>query len=571
MKRIEIFKILIQNIGEVKRPLIVLFFLKVWQLFFEISPLLIYSFFVNYVLVDKNIYGMWVVVCGYLITFLLTTIGIAYSKKFSNKLILKFDLKIKNILLKKFINLDVCRYSVGDVKSRIEDDTEVTENFFITHILDYFYNIIYAIALAVILLIYDWRIAFISFIFIPVALLVISIVGKKTSETGEKLWKLQTEYESFLHYTFQNWKEIKINNLEDIQYAALDQYLKDIRPVYFSNQLSVHFGVTFSYFIKNFITQLFIYFVGGVFVIMGYIQVGVLLAFIGFYGQFFGCVQNISDSLVNIKNDIVRIEKVIEILKLEVNEKPYKKIENADIVVEDLKFAYDEKRSFALNDISFSVNTGEHLAIVGESGSGKSTISKLLTGQMEPQKGKIRIGGIDIYTVSRECILEKVSIVEQEPVFFNMTIRENLLMANKNLTDVQLKEYCEQAGIYDFIISLPDKWNTVIGEKGVKLSGGQKQRLAIARALIQDRDILIFDESTSALDSERERAVVTEIKKLSSRKTIISIAHRLSSIMDCDKVMILKNGEIAAMDTHSNLHNKNVEYDRLFQNQYIEM
>lgn len=171
--------------------------------------------------------------------------------------------------------------------------------------------------------------------------------------------------------------------------------------------------------------------------------------------------------------------------------------------------------------------------------------------------------------MNSESVSEKVSIVVQEPVLFNMTIRENLLLAKAGATDAELIECCRRASIYDFIETLQNKLDTIIGEKGVQLSGGQRQRLSIARAFLQDRDIIIFDESTSALDNENENDIITELKSLSSGKTMISIAHRLSTILDCDKVMVLKDGRVVAFDTHQNLCNRNETYDLLFQSQYM--
>lgn len=572
MKRVEIFKALTRDIDGIKKPLIILGFLKMWNLLFGLIPLILYSLLVNRVLVDKKLVELWPVITGYLAVFLFATIGIAVSKRFSNRLTLKYDLRIKKKLLKKYASLDndvYSKYSIGDVKSRIEQDAAVAENFFTTHLLDFVYAVVYAVALAVILLCYDWRIALLSFIFVPVSLLTVNFLGGKTKQAGEELWKLQTHYETFLHSNFQNWKDVKINNLEDAQFAELNGHYKKIRHVWFLNQLYIHLGTTYSFFTKNFITQLFIYFIGGLFVIRGYSEVGVLLVFISYYGQFFGYIENISNSMLDFKSDSVNIEKVIEILNVEAGKRPYKKIEGSAINVDNLEFTYEGNDSFVLDGISFSVNKGEHLAIVGESGSGKSTIAKLLTGQLKPQGGTVRIGGVDIYTVNSETVSEKVSIVVQEPVLFNMTIRENLLLAKAGASDAELIECCRRASIYDFIETLQHKLDTIIGEKGVQLSGGQKQRLSIARAFLQDRDIIIFDESTSALDSENETDIITELKSLSAGKTLISIAHRLSSILDCDKVMVLKGGAAVAFDTHENLRNRNETYDLLFHNQYM--
>ena len=572
MKRFEIYKELTRSINGVKRPLIALVCFKVWNLGCGLISLLLYSLLVNRVMVDKNLNELWMILAGYLVVFLLATIGIASSKKFSNRLILKYDLKVKNKLLRQYMALDndvYAQYGIGDVKSRVESDSTVAENFFITHLLEFVYAVVYSIVLGVILLCYDWRIALLGFVFIPIAFVVINALGKKTKQAGEKLWMLQTKYESFLYSTFQNWKDIKINNLEEAQSEELDRHYKEIRRVWFLNQIYWHLGISYSFFQRLFITQLFLYFIGGLFVINGYSKVGTVLGFINFYGQFYGFIQNIGDSMMNFKNDSINIEKVIEILNLDIDKRPYINIDGKDIQVESLRFAYEDNGAFLLNDISFSVKQGEHLAIAGESGSGKSTIAKLLTGQIAPQGGSIRIGGVDIYTVSSESIAEKVSIVMQEPVLFNMTIRENLLLAKPEASDSELIECCRKASIYDFIETLKDKLGTVIGEKGVKLSGGQKQRLSIARAFLRDKDIIIFDESTGALDSEKEHDIIDEIKHLSTGKTMISIAHRLSTILSCDRVMVLKDGAIVAIDTHENLRNQNAIYDLLFQNQYI--
>ncbi|NQX48354.1 ABC transporter ATP-binding protein [Paenibacillus tritici] len=574
MTRLDTFKALTREIGGIRKPLLVLALFKLWNLVCGLIPLFLYSLLVKQVLVDKHLNELWPVLAGYLAVFLLTTIGIAVSQRFSNQLILKYDLRLKHKLLNKLLRLDhevYSTYSMGDVKSRIEQDAAVAGKFFMTHILDYSYAVVYAGALAIILLCYDWKIALLSFVFVPVSLYTVNFLGERTRKAGEELWKLQNQYESFLHSNLQNWKDIKTNNLEEAQLAELNGHYKKIRPVWFRNQLYLHLGISYSFFTKNFITQLFIYFIGGIFVIQGYSQVGVLLVFISFYGQFFGFIERISNSLMNYKNDSVNISKVIGLLHAEADKRPYKRISGMDIDVQNLQFRYEGNDSFALEGISFSVSRGEHLAITGQSGSGKSTLAKLLTGQRKPQGGKVSIGGIDLAEVNGESVSGKVSIVVQEPVLFNMTIRENLLLAKAGATEAELIACCRRASIYEWIESLEHQLDTRIGEKGVKLSGGQKQRLSIARVLLQDRDIIIFDESTSALDHGNESDIITELQSLSSGKTMISIAHRLSTIQGCDKVMVLQAGRVVAYDTHTNLFTRNEAYDMLFQSQYVYM
>lgn len=573
MTRLEAFEELNNGNGIVKKPLIVLVFLKFVYFVLEMMPLFLYSLLVNKVLVDKSIYKLWLIVIGYVVVFILTVVWNVINKKYINKLRLKYDLWIKNKLLQKYTKLDYeeyRQYTIGDVKSRIENDTSIVENFFTTHILDFIYSIVYVIVVGGILLFYNLWIALISFIIVPINFLLANALGKKIKQQRGKLWNLQTRYESFLHSTFQNWKDIKANNLEDVQFKELNKHLKEIRRTWFINQIYEHLGLSYNFFSKNLITQLFIYFVGGVFVINGYTEVGTLLIFINFYGQFFSYIQVIGDSIMRFNNDSVSIEKVIEILHFDSNRYQNKKIAGSDIKVENLEFSYNNNEAFLLKDISFHVKKGQHLAIVGESGSGKSTIAKLLTGQIKPNSGSIRIGDVDINAINAENIADKVSIVEQEPILFNMTIRDNLLLVKSNATEEEIVTCCRKARIDDFIETLENKYDTIIGEKGLRLSGGQKQRLSLARAFLQDREIIILDESTSALDGEKEIDVIKEITKLSAGKTLISIAHRLSTILYCDKVFVLKDGEMEAFDTHEKLRGNNKTYDALFENQYTK-
>jgi len=572
MNRFHVYGQLANGVDGIKKPLLTLTLHKLWYLVCDILPMLLYSVLVNHVLINKQLNNLWFIIIGYFSIFLLTTISVSKSKKLTNRLTMKYDIRVKHKLLKQYTALDNDTYSsfhVGDITSRIEKDSVVAKDYFINHILEYWYSVAYVIIVGFILLYYDWRIALPSFIFIPLTFIIMEILGKKSKQASENLWVLQAQCDTFLHSSYQNWKDIKTNNLENAQYDKLDCQYKKIRRYSFLNQLYWHLGNTFSCFQRVFITQLFLYFIGGVLVIKGYSQTGRLLTFINFYGQFYVYIQKIGESIIHYKSDTVSIEKVLEVLNIKIEVKPFVSIKGNDICIDKLRYSYEGNVDFLLDNISFTVKSGKHLAIVGESGSGKSTLVKLLTGQITPQSGNIFIGGIDIQTVNTESVSAKISIIMQEPILFNMTIRDNLLLVNPDATDAELIECCQRASVNEFIESLPDKLDTIIGERGVKLSGGQKQRLSIARAFIQNRDIIIFDESTSALDSEKEGDIINVVKDISKNKTMITIAHRLSTILSCDNVLILKNGAIIAMDTHENLHNLNETYDLLFQNQYI--
>ena len=171
-------------------------------------------------------------------------------------------------------------------------------------------------------------------------------------------------------------------------------------------------------------------------------------------------------------------------------------------------------------------------------------------------------------TITSDSVGHKIGVIMQEPIFFNLTIRENMQLVKKRATSDELDAACKQANIFDFIQELPEKYETTIGERGIKLSGGQKQRLAIARTILLNPDIIIFDEATSSLDQESEKVILSSIKSFSQNKTIITIAHRLSTILNADRVILMDNGKIVAVDKHENLKDKNELYDILFRKQY---
>ncbi|WP_037287860.1 ABC transporter transmembrane domain-containing protein [Saccharibacillus sacchari] len=306
MKRWETYRALTREIGGVRKPLIVLGLLKGWNLICGLVPLILYARLVDHVLVGGDLSELGWIVAGYAGVFLLATVGIIIGKSFSNRLHFTFDVKVKRKLLTRYAALDrdtYRKYGIGDVKSRVESDTEAAGNFFATHLLEFGYSVVYAIALVGILLVYDWRIALISFVFVPISLITVNALGRKTQKYGEELWRLQTGYESFLHTNFQNWKDVKTNNLEADRLDELNDHYKKIRRFWFMNQLYLHLGITYSFFTKNFITQLFVYFIGGLFVIQGYAEVGVLLIFVSYYGQFFGFIEGIGNSVMNFRND----------------------------------------------------------------------------------------------------------------------------------------------------------------------------------------------------------------------------------------------------------------------------
>ena len=228
-------------------------------------------------------------------------------------------------------------------------------------------------------------------------------------------------------------------------------------------------------------------------------------------------------------------------------------------------FSYGKNN--VLNDLSFKVNANETVAFVGKSGVGKTTIFSLLCKMYDGYEGKITIDGVDIQELDKDSIRGNITIVSQDPYIFNLSIKDNLKLVCKNLTDKQMKEACKMACLDEFIESLPDKYDTIVGEGGVTLSGGQKQRLAIARAFVQKTEIILFDEATSALDNETQHEIAKAIDNLKKDYTILIIAHRLSTIKNANRILFIEDGKVKKEGTHEELLTTCKSYKELYESE----
>ena len=229
----------------------------------------------------------------------------------------------------------------------------------------------------------------------------------------------------------------------------------------------------------------------------------------------------------------------------------------------NVTFSYDKEE--VLKDISFKVNANETVAFVGKSGSGKSTIFNLLCKMYEVGQGEITIDGININELDKDSIRGNITIISQTPYIFNLSIRDNLRLVKEDITEEEMIKACKLACLDEFIDALPDGYDTIVGEGGINLSGGQRQRLAIARALVQKTEIILFDEATSALDNETQAKIQQAIDNLQSNYTILIIAHRLSTVINSDRILFLSDGKIEAEGTHLELLKTCPEYKQLYE------
>jgi ABC-type multidrug transport system fused ATPase/permease subunit len=239
---------------------------------------------------------------------------------------------------------------------------------------------------------------------------------------------------------------------------------------------------------------------------------------------------------------------------------------NGDFEFKDVNFSYGEDN--IIKNMSFKINANETVSFVGKSGGGKTTIFSLITKLYQITEGKILIDGIDINELDKDSIRNNISLITQNPYIFNMTIKENLQIVKSDSTDEDIIEACKLASLHDYISTLKDGYDTIVGEGGVTLSGGQKQRLAIARALIKKTEVILFDEATSALDNETQLNIQQSIKAIKKDRTILIIAHRLSTVLDSDRIILIDNGSVLAEGTHDYLIKNNLVYKQLYEKEF---
>jgi subfamily B ATP-binding cassette protein MsbA len=484
--------------------------------------------------------------------------------------------RMRNAMFDSVIGKDVGYFSgqrKGDIISRITSDVIVVQ-FCITNTLQVaFREPFLIIGYLVLMLSISWQLALFSVLFLPVVGFIIGSIVKKLRHPASKSQQRLGELVSVLDESLGGIKIVKTYSATEYikdKFHALSQSLADIvlwmaRRQQLASPMSEFLGITAVAVILVF---------GGSLVMNGSMSAAGFIAFIAAFSQITRPVRAFIDQFANINQGVAAGERIFAVLdaKNEINDAPdAKEFDGFKDKVEfrNVHFSYDESREI-IHGVSFEVRKGETVALVGPSGGGKSTLSELMERFYDTDSGDILFDGVSIRDYKQDSLRAAMSLVSQETVLFNDTIKNNIALGRLDATDEEIAEACKVANAHNFIMESPEGYDTNIGDRGAKLSGGQRQRLSIARAVLKNPEFLILDEATSALDTESEKLVQDALTKLLKGRTSVVIAHRLSTIMNADRIFVIDEGRIVEEGKHDELIAKGGVYAKLVELQNVK-
>lgn len=492
---------------------------------------------------------------------------------FSDSLEQKTIMDIKVEMFEKLTALSYGFHSItksGDMLSKMTNDSEKIRFALRRGVIDLFRNLFLLLVYLGLAFWASWRLFLISIVLIPFMVLIIQYIGKKVRGRFTNLRKQRAFINSLASEMLQGIKVIKSFGMESYEQDRFREVNKEYRNNFIKSHLIKKFLPASSELLGAIIAGVILV-VGGILIFQGTITPDKFLVFLGSAVMMMHPARQINLAYGDLQHGLASMESVLEVIEAEdyIEDEGSKVLDSLEreIEFEDIYFSYNEGKNI-LRDINLRIERGETLAIVGPSGSGKSTLVNLIPRFFEIKDGRIKIDGVDIREYTLRSLRDRIGMVTQEVILFNDTIRNNILYGKSGATDEELNDVLEKSHLKDFVYSLPDGLETEVGEKGGRISGGEKQRIAIARAILKDPDILIFDEATSSLDAESERLVHDAMSRLLTGRTALVIAHRLSTVIDADRIIVLDEGRIVEEGTHQELIKKGGVYSYLYKLQF---
>ncbi|MGE7092336.1 ABC transporter ATP-binding protein [Lysinibacillus sp. NPDC048646] len=515
---------------------------------------------------------------GTIIVFFIIRPPIEYYRQYfaqnvSNKVL--FDIRkeiyahLQRLSLRYYANT-----RAGEVISRVINDVEQTKTFVMTGLMNIWLDLATIVIAIAIMFAMDIKLTLVALIAFPFyALSVKYFFGKLRSLTRKRSQAL-AGVQSYLHERVAGMSIIKSFTLEKHE----QKLFNEANGEFLEKALDHTKWNAKSFAVVNTITDiapLLVIAYAGYQVINGDLSVGTMVAFIAYIERLYGPLRRLVSSSTALTQSIASMDRMFELI-----DEPYE-VKNKEKALElshvrgevrfqNVSFQYETDGSQILNDIHFTINPGETVAFVGMSGGGKSTIISLIPRFYDTTAGTVYVDGCNVQDVTLHSLRSQIGIVLQDNILFSDSVKENILMGKPGATDEEVMAAAKAANAHDFIMSLPNGYNTKVGERGVKLSGGQKQRVAIARVFLKNPPILILDEATSALDLESEALIQESLDRLAHDRTTIMIAHRLSTITHADKILVIDHGQLIEQGTHEQLMKEQGTYYNLFQVQHLD-
>jgi subfamily B ATP-binding cassette protein MsbA len=524
---------------------------------------------------NKNTKMLYLIPIAIVLTFIIKAFAIYGTRIVTIKVGIKIIKNIQTLMAKKFLLSDISHITKkhsGKYLSNFTSDTGVLFSVLTGAVVTLFKETFTLIALLGLMFYHDWQLSLLAITMIPVAGFSSKNLGKKMGKKVHISLEASDKFMKFLSEMIKGSWLIKIYQKEEEELKrismVIDERFKAIRKV---EQTRLGAGPIME--IISAIAIAIVVFFAGYRSMQGAITLGEFVSFLAALMLAYQPVRALAGINIGIQEGIAAAKRIYEIIdqKNEIYQDenaPSLKLNNASIEFKNISFTYPDG-THALKNLSAKIEGGTKVGLVGISGSGKTTFLNLIPRFFHLKNGSIFIDNQNINDINLNSLRKEISLVSQDVILFDDTIKANILYGNAFASNEEIIEACKFAAAQDFVEKLPNKYETIIGENGIKLSGGQKQRLSIARAILKNSSIILLDEATSSLDSESESVIQKAIENLTKNKTTIIIAHRLSTVMNCDKILVFENGQIIEEGKHEFLVNNSSTYKKLYEKQII--